>query len=153
MPRTTSRTRYRRSAVGLGLALAGCADVFGGGPKIAVSLRLVQPAIQTPLALDVDASGRHVRVASGADGVTVHGDGYGDHTVRVTLRTAAGDSLAAATFTQHFERDGDHWIAGIVGRQRPVGVCVGTLVVAPLRTGNGDSLFVAYGGIPEGAIC
>jgi len=50
-------------------------------------------------------------------------------------------------------RGDNHWVAALVGSQRPGRHCIGTLAVAPLRGGGADTLFVMYGSIPDGAIC
>lgn len=73
--------------------------------------------------------------------------------VRVTLLDVSADTLADVIFDQVFaSRDDEHWIAASVGRRRPAGHCIGTLVVAPLSAGS-DSLYLTYGHIPRDAIC
>jgi hypothetical protein len=137
---------------------AGCSDLFGpDGPKVTVSLELERPLAPAP-ALGALIGGRGTLVPASPTGTmraerSVRGPRFGTLPVQVALLGADGDTLAAVAFSQEFRRGDSNGIAARVGVRRPVGTCIGTLAVAPLRAGGGDTLFVAYGGIPEGAIC
>ena len=138
------------------LALAGCTDpVAPAGPKLHVALTLQQPTAPTSVfRAHVGGELVEVRAEGLAEGrAEVRAPRYGDVPVRATLLTAAGDTLASVAFGQSFRRDHAHWVLAHVGRRRPIGHCIGTLLVAPLRGADSDTLFVTYGGIPEGAIC
>jgi hypothetical protein len=114
----------------------------------------------------VDVGGRRATVqlhqAGSRPGLTteIHGPRYGDVPVRVTLLSGDGEPLATVTFTQLFERGNNHWVSAVVGSQRPLGFCMGTVEVAPLpatafpeATDAPDTLFVMHGSIPKGAVC
>lgn len=160
------RMRYRGQLSMLGvagtLALAGCSDVLGlGGPKIVVSVAR-QSNGGDPLLLQADIGGRRVEVESprtlddyDEEYREVRGPRFGDVRVQATVLTASRDTLATVEFTQGFRRGDQHWISAVVGPNRPEGFCIGDMVAAPLRTApaGADSLFVMYGGLPEGAIC
>jgi hypothetical protein len=107
--------------------------------------------------LRADIGGRQVELASPDPGAgrstDIRGRRYGPAPVRVALVTTDGDSLALVEFSQQFQRDHNHWVAALVGQYRPVGHCIGNLVVAPLRDGGTDTLFVMYGSLPERAVC
>ena len=138
------------------LALAGCSDPAApGGPKLSVALYLQQPtAPASVFRAHVGDQLVEVRAAGPAEGrQEVRGARYGDVPVRATLLTTAGDTLASVAFDQQFERDHAHWVVARVGRIRPIGHCIGTLMLAPLPGASSDTLFVTYGSIPEGAIC
>jgi hypothetical protein len=155
--------RLTRLAVAAALAPAlGCSVALGpAGPDVAVSLYLLPGVAAAPAArpalFRADIGGRRVDVPAPDAGprsdVDVRGPRYGDVPVRVTLLAASGDTLATAAYTQRFERDHDHWVAAMVGAERPVGHCIGTLSVVPLRTAGRDTLFLMHGRIPKGAIC
>jgi hypothetical protein len=138
------------------LALAGCSDsVAPAGPRLHVALSLQQPTAPTAV-FRAHVGGELVEVR--AEGLAesrreVRGSRYGDVPVRATLLTAAGDTLASVAFDQSFRRDHAHWVVARVGRRRPIGHCIGTLLVAPLRGADSDTLFLTYGGLPDGAIC
>ena len=137
------------------LALAGCSDPFGpDGPKLSVALGL-QPTAPTTV-FRAHVGGRTVELQAAGLSESrreVRGPRYGDVPVRAVLLTAAGDTLASVAFTQRFQRDHAHWVVARVGRNRPIGHCIGTLTVAPLLGASSDTLFVTYGSIPDGAIC
>ena len=138
------------------LALVGCSDPLSpDGPALSVALSLQQPtAPSSVFRADIGGQRVEVRAAGIAESRTeVRGARYGDVPVRATLLTAAGDTLASVTFDQRFERDHAHWVVARVGQRRPIGHCIGTLMVAPLRSAGSDTLFVTYGRIPDGAIC
>jgi hypothetical protein len=138
------------------LALAGCSDpVSPGGPKLSVGLYLQQPtAPSSVFRADIGGQLVELRAAGFAESrKEVRGSRYGDVPIRATLLTAAGDTLASVAFDQRFELDHAHWVVARVGQRRPIGHCIGTLTVAPLRGASSDTLFVTYGRIPDGAIC
>jgi len=144
--------------VGVPGMVAGCGDLFGpDGPDVTVSLEVPPPTV----------SARALRVAIGEQSVEVpaptaggaraerhmRASGVGTQSVQVALVGPAGDTLAAAAFAQDFARHAQHWVAGLIGQQRPLGTCVGMIAVAPVRGSAADTLFVMYGGLPDGAIC
>ncbi len=152
-------------ALSLSLPLAGCGNLLGSeGPRISVSLARELP-LTAPLVLLADIGARRVHLTvpeqgSGQASAEAGVSRYGDVPVRVTLRTLAGDSLAAVAFTQRFERDHRHWVSAQVGRRRPTGHCIGNVVLTPLRSGmlsgasaEPDTLYVMYGSIQKDAIC
>jgi hypothetical protein len=144
--------------VGGMVAIVGCSDLFDlSGPAITVSFD-VQPVVATAFVLRSDIGGRRVELAAdpargGHATIEARGERYGNVPVRVTMLTAAGDSVATMWFSQEFQRGYHHWVAARVGPQRPVGLCVGTALAAPVSAGSADSVYVMYGGIPDGAVC
>lgn len=138
--------------------LAACTNLFGpDGPKTSVSLDL-QRSMEPLPELRVWIDGQRIETLADVPGggpavVTIHGPRYGSVPVRVVLASTAGDTLATAEFMQEFRRGDLHWIAAEVGPRRPLGHCIGTLLVTPLRAQIADTLFVMHGGIPEGAVC
>ncbi len=157
------KVRYSSSllaaaGLALALALAGCSSVLGlGGPKISLSLALERALADEPV-LRVEIGGQRVEVAATSASAprqerAVRGPRYGEVPLRVALLAAPGDTMAAMEFNQNFQRGHNHWVSGIVGQRRPLGHCIGTLVAAPLRNMESDSLFVMYGRIREGADC
>jgi hypothetical protein len=151
------RLRHSLALVGL-VAVGGCSDLFGlRGPEITVSVD-VQPGVGTAFVLRSDIGGRRVELT--ADTVpgrrastNVHGDRYGTVPVHVTLLTVMGDSVTAVSFSEDFQHGHQHWVAALIGPQRPLGICTGAVVAAPLTVGSSDTLFVMYGSIPHGALC
>lgn len=137
---------------------AGCGDLFGpDGPDVTVSLEAPPPTV-VARALRIAIGDQSIDVPAPTTGGAraerhVRATGFGTQSVQVLLVGPAGDTLAAAAFAQDFERHAQHWVAGLVGRQRPLGTCVGTVAAAPVRGGAADTLFVMYGGLPDGAIC
>lgn len=137
---------------------AGCSEIFGpSGPKITVSLGLESPIVPAPT-LRVLIDDRLVVVPASQAGTapterTIRGPRFGSTPVRVALMSSAGDTLAAVAFSQEFRRGENHWVAGLTGSHRPIGICIGALAAAPLHGSDTDTLFVMYGNIPEGAIC
>ena len=138
----------------------GCGNIFGADDAaLTVSLAVApQASALGPLRMAVDIGTRHVELTASAEsGEDVHRSiGVPPSSgvpVRVTLLSAIGDRLAEASFTQRFAGDSEHWISAQLSPQRPTGFCVGAVVSAGIAGYAGDSLFVAYGGIPRGAIC
>lgn len=114
--------------------------------------------VGTAFLLRSDIGGRHVDLAAdpahgGHASVDVRGPRYGNVPVNVTLFTASGDSIVAVSFSQDFQHGFRHWVAALVGSQRPLGICTGTVLAAPVTAGGADTLYVMYGKIPDGAIC
>jgi hypothetical protein len=79
--------------------------------------------------------------------------GFGTFPVTVAVMGSGTDTLATVAFTQTFERGNRYGIGAVLSRIRPVGVCAGTVLAAPLRGAASDILFVSYSGLPEGALC
>ena len=139
-------------------AAAGCADILGAsGPDVAVSLEPPPPAVAVR-ALRVAIDGYLTEVPAPAVGGaraerSLRVPGFGTKHVEVALVGTAGDTLAAVSFPQDFQRHFQYWVSGVVGQQRPLGNCIGSVTHVPLRSGAGDTLFVMAGGLPDGAIC
>lgn len=163
---TRVRAGMRRLLLLPALALLGCSGVFSpDGPDISLSGDLNRAVARAPV-LQVTIGGRQVNLPF-SDGVAgakvlkrIRGPRYGDVPVRVALVSPQGDSLAAVTFRQDFERDNNHWVSVLVGTYRPQGFCIGVLEVIPLRANAfpesaavQDTLFVMHGRIPKDAIC
>ncbi len=142
------------------LAVAGvaCSLPFTpAGPRIQVSLAVYQAVTSAP-SVTVDVGGRSVSlrasdIAGRSSGGALDASGFGVQPVQVRLLSNAGDTLATVAFSQDFQRGYSYGIGVIVSRVRPVGECVGTLLVTPLRASSTDTLFVAYSGIPSNAVC
>ena len=81
----------------------------------------------------------------------------GELRVSVAVVAPAGDTLGSVRVGVRLQADHRYGVAVRPGGTRPVGACVGTLISAPLRTPGAsaasDTLWVAYGGLPRGAIC
>ena len=138
--------------------VGGCSSLLGvSGPRITLSLDAASASARG-LVLRADVGGRRITLAQnqetpGPSSMDLRGDSYGSVPVLVRIETAAGDSVAAVRFTQEFSRGDIHWISAVVGPTRPIGFCIGALVANAAATGHGDTLFVAYGSLPEDAIC
>jgi hypothetical protein len=137
--------------------IASCSIFDPGGPRIQVSL-IVQRTLTGASSLSVDVGGRSVSlrasdVVGGRTDRILDASGFGSQPVQVRLLGSAGDTLAAVTFSQSFERDYAYGIGAVVSRVRPIGPCAGTILAAPIRTSTADTLFVAYSGLPSDAIC
>ena len=149
--------RHAATFVGM-VGAVGCSDLFGpSGPPITLSFD-VQSVAGTALVLRNDIGGQRVELAAdqahgGHASIDVRGGRYGNVPVHVTLLMASGDSVTAISFSQDFQHGYHHWVAARVGRQRPLGICVGTVMAAPIAAGSTDTLYVMYGGIPDGAVC
>jgi hypothetical protein len=134
-----------------------CAQLPGfGGSQVTVSVALHSSAAAAPT-LRVDLGGQSVAIGpvgygAGGASVSVRGPRYGERPIHAALLAPAGDTLGSVAFTQRFHRWHRHWVAAVIGTSRPVGSCVGELVVAPVR-GGADTLFVTYGSLPDGAVC
>jgi hypothetical protein len=65
--------------------------------------------------------------------------------------------LARASFRQSVYRDWNQGVSASIGVRRPVGLCIGTLIVLPMNRSPAvnppDTLFVTYGGLPKDAVC
>ena len=141
------------------LAVSACSILDPDGPDLSIS---VQPDVNLPASMSF-----HVTVGGDAHdlrlgtertryGIERHAPRDGELNVSVALRDAADRTLAQASFDQVFKEGSDHWVSGIIGTRRPIGHCIGTLVVVPIIppvAAGGDSLFIMYGSIPKGAIC
>ena len=144
-------------AVAAVLAVAGCSLVSqSDGPVISTSLN-VGPTGTQPLRLVINIDGRQNELFadeanSWHTALDVNAVHTGAQPVTVMLRAANGDSLAGASFTENYQSANSYWIAGVVNTRRPVGFCLGAVIVRPLA-GRADTLFILHGGLPNGAIC
>lgn len=141
------------------VAASGCSILFGPDePDVTISLSAGDD-VERAMALDVGLGGRVFRVEANSSSppMTARAPDVGAHTVRVELVEVPDEVLATAQFSQTFQEDYDHWIAGIVGVYRPVGHCIGELIVVPLEPAGSqtepDTLFLMHGGIPRDAVC
>ena len=141
--------------------LAGC-DIFGlQDPDLNISLTTEAVLPQNSLfRVRIDGQPRDLSLGNGTAptySIDTHAPASGNLNVIVTLIAPSGDIAAETSFTQHFDNDDAHWVSGYVGTRRPVGMCMGTVIAVMMRPSyipqEGDSLFVAYGSIPKGAIC
>ncbi len=154
----TSRACRVLAAAVTCVVAASCSQLFGpSGPNVSVSIALDRPLAPAP-GLRASIGGRRIDVAASSPGAaraerSVRAPRFGTLPVEVALLEPGGDTLAAVTFSQEFRRGHNHWVSALVGARRPEGFCIGALAVAPLRAEGADTLFVMYGGIPEGAIC
>jgi len=123
--------------------------------------RNLRVSLVTPVA--IPAARLHVRIA--LQRVVLRADAVGETSkqltaprdvslpVNVALLDFAEDTLARVEFRQRFGgSDDDHWVLAVIGVNRPIGFCIGSLAMAALPTGS-DTLFVMYGHIPRDAIC
>lgn len=149
----------RSAAPLLAAAVASCAQIVGGGPHLSLALT-TQPGVALPLTLEADIDGQRVRLeASSAEPsprMDVVANGFGEAPVALTLSTS-GDTLGSVEISHSLRRGSVHWVTAVVGRQRPLGHCIGSLAVVPLETRAGqttpDTMFVTYGSMPRSAIC
>ncbi|HUE95699.1 MAG TPA: hypothetical protein VMN39_03520 [Longimicrobiaceae bacterium] len=140
------------------LALAGCSSIFGP-ERPEVSIALYSAVGYDRLGrFEVDIGGRLFRFQAD-DEVSrkVDAPEAGLLSVQVRLMGTGTDTLAAAEFSQRFSEGSEHWIVGRLGLQRPLGHCIGQLIVVPLPPAadapQADTLFLTHGSIPEGAVC
>lgn len=81
----------------------------------------------------------------------------GELRISVAVVAPARDTLGSVRVGVRLRADHRYGVAVQPGGTRPVGACVGTLLAAPSRTPGAsaasDTLCVAYGGLPRGAIC
>ena len=157
----------RRISLALGsLILLGCTGLFEPDePDISASAYLQRSSAVTLPTVRVEIGNRRAQLSpahTSASQATakIRGVSFGEVPTRVLLLSASGDSLAAAEFTHRIERRHQHWVSALIGPQRPLGHCIGTLIATPVRAdssagtslGN-DTLFVTYGSLPRGSIC
>jgi len=139
------------------LGLMGCNSVFGLGDRDGTVSLSMQRAWDPPPVLQVDVEGlRRITLTGQRDGMRVEREveapRSGELLVAVRLLSASGDTIAATQYLQRFERSKTHWIAMLVGSNRPLGHCLGTLLVLS-TIADPDTAFIMHGGLPEGAIC
>ena len=157
-----SRQNLMRRAVMtalMGLGAAACTSPGDPtGPRFEVSLLVHQPAgLSSTLHVDVGTSEASLRSPDTLFRLTatsLHVTGYGEKQVQVTLISSNhSDTLATVRFSENLRAGYQYGIGAVVSRVRPLGTCVGTVMATPLRNSPGDTLFVAYAGLPQGAIC
>lgn len=148
----------RTSRVALALLIAGCSSIFGSeGPEVSIGLRTDGASV--PIArFEVDIGGRHfgLQPREGESSRDVRAPDTGTLPVRARLLATGSDTLANLEFTQTFREGSDHWVVAWVGLERPLGHCIGRLIVTPLPPNTEaapDTLFLMHGSIPEGAVC
>lgn len=148
----------RLAATGLILGMASCSSIFGPEePEVSIGLYSEMGYGRVGL-FEVDIGGRLFRFEPTA-GVSrkVNAPETGLLPVRIRLLSTVPDTLASAEFSQLFREGSNHWVVGRLGLQRPIGHCIGHLLVLPLPKEAGesepDTLFLTYGSIPEGAVC
>jgi hypothetical protein len=146
-------------AITIGVGVAACSIVTApfDRPTISVSLTVQQPSASAAVLL-VSVGGRSVSLrASDTPNrpveTSLKATGFGTFPVTVAVMGSGTDTLATVAFTQKFERGNRYGIGAVLSRSRPAGVCVGTLLAAPLQGSASDTLFVSYTGLPKGAIC
>jgi hypothetical protein len=133
-------------------SLTGCGSVAGpDGPAVAISLA-VDPTVTTPLNLVVKIAEESFSIDS-AGSISTHAPRAGELPVDVRLLSESGDTLATVSITHSFADGASNWIHAKVGGPRPVGFCIGRLTVVPVRAPVSDTLFLADGSLPEGAVC
>ena len=114
----------------------------------------------------MDAAGRNYQL-SGRDFTTerygtLHSrrlpvPGRGELAAPGSLVAAGADTLASTRFTIALQPDYGYSASVQPGGPQPIGHCVGTVLAVPLRRPGGgesaDTLWVTYGGLPDGATC
>lgn len=134
------------------LSLNGCGSLAGpDGPAVTISLA-VDSTVTTPLNLAVDIAGETFRIDS-AGSISTHAPRTGDLPVDVRLLSGSGQTLATVSITHSFTDGASNWIHTQVGGTRPVGFCIGRLTVVPVAPPVADTLFLADGSLPKGAVC
>lgn len=128
------------------------------GPRIEVSLLVHVPtALSSTLHVDVGSSDVSLRAPDAlfqSATTSLHVTGYGEKQVRLTLiGDDHSDTLATVAFSENLRAGYQYGIGAVVSRARPLGTCAGTVVATPLRNSPSDTLFVAYLGLPNGALC
>lgn len=142
-----------------GLVAAACSSPGDPtGPRLEISLLVHQPAgLSSTLHVAVgtsEASLRSPDTLFRLAATSLHVTGYGEKQMQVTLISSNhSDTLATVRFSENLRAGYQYGIGAVVSRMRPLGTCVGTVMATPLRNSPGDTLFVAYAGLPQGAIC
>ena len=83
----------------------------------------------------------------------------GKGTLSATAKLVSPDGTEFGSVSVSFELKPDYQFGiGVrARRERPFGICAGTMSAMPLKDANGamtgDSLFVSWAGLPKGAIC
>ena len=139
------------------LVFAACLDVLAlGDSDITLSLQMRRSWESPPVLHAYIEGSRPVTLTARRDGRRVERQldprRGGESLVVLRLMTGDGDTLASTRYTQSFERGKSHWVAILVGQDRPIGHCIGNLVAIPMRLAS-DTAFLMYGGLPHGAIC
>jgi hypothetical protein len=163
-----SRVRVLRLAVLSAIVLtSGCTD-NGSDVQIQFANYLGPAALQDPssLRVDLDVGGIAYHL-TGSDFTTqefgtLHSKslsipGTGELRVFVALVTAPADTLGQLTVSIPLQSRFHYGVMVLPGGARPAGICVGQIAQAPVRRPGSvtatDTLWVAYAGLPEGAIC
>lgn len=146
----------------LALLLAGCSTLLGPpSPDLSISLYSEAP-LPASSVLRVVVDGRRYDLEASAEpgrrsSREVRAPRAGELPVRVELLGPGGTALAAASFSQRYERGSDHWVAAYVGERRPLSVCglprAAVPLSPPLSETRADTAFFMYGSLPEGAVC
>lgn len=150
------RTTFAAALVAL--LACGCSSFFGSEPEPDVHL-FMWGETEGLSALEVSLGKRDFRleIEEPNPRMDVHAPRVGSLPVRVRLLGANANVLAAAEFTRTFREHHDHWVGGDVGLDRPLGHCIGTLIVIPLRAAPAgavpDTLFLMHGSISKDAVC
>jgi hypothetical protein len=132
-------------------AAAGCSIVSGPEkPDLQLGFDIEQGSLQN-LHLEIDVGGDTFHL-DGSRLIDGRAPREGDLPVTVRL-LLDGQVLAQTSFDQTFDADYDHWVHGHLGSQRPMGICIGVLSVAPVGPPVADTLFLMHGSIPKGAVC
>ena len=151
----------RGRAIVLLVALCtACSDSTGWiGPEISLVYGVAPEVTLPPAALHIAIGVQRVVLRDPATGLSfsssraIHGFRYGTVPVSVALVTASADTLAMIELTERFEPDSYNWVHGFVGRERPLGFCIGALRATPIQGTESDTLFVMAGSMPKNVIC
>jgi len=148
--------------LGLAVGVSACGDLFGlDDPDVSLSLGAEPASLARLGAASFEVGGRRFRVEPDDAPLptyrSVEAPRDGELTVVVTLLDTAGATLGETSYRQRFRAGWSNWVSVIVGMQRPLGVCTGDPLAVPLVPAAPgaapDTMFIASGGIPKGAIC
>ena len=150
------RTLFVAACCSAALLLSSCLEVFGlEDSDVTVSLAMRRNWESPPILHVYIEGSRPIALAGQRDGNRVErrvAPRLGARFVVLRLLSSDGDTLASTEYSQSFKRGSAHWVALVVGQDRPIGHCIGTLLAIPTSL-EADTAFVMYGGLPHGAIC